>query len=285
MNAQPNDLIATIKSSKKGFTPVLEKIADFVINNQEKVLHSTITEIASSTESSEASVMRFCRELKFNSFYDFKVTLATYLAQLSNNHEPNFREVGTKNAITSAIDAVIKSLQETEMLLSIEELKIAGERISKANRVICFGVGNSVVIAQQLTMRLMRLGINISYYPDPHYTIMSLSMAKENDDVFITVTSSGNTPEIIGVLEIAKERDLFSIVISSQKKSKATNLADCVLVASVPENPLSGTTFTSRICQMLVVDALCNVILENDSTRAEQTQKTVAALLSYHDKL
>ena len=73
-------LIASLRAASGSMTPALAKVADTVVAQPQTTLYQSITELAETSGSSEASVMRFCREQGFSGFQDFKLALAKELA-------------------------------------------------------------------------------------------------------------------------------------------------------------------------------------------------------------
>ena len=69
-------VVAKIISMQQSLTVSENEIAQYVINNAETVVSSTITAIAKTTNTSEASINRFCKRLVSKGFNSFKIALA-----------------------------------------------------------------------------------------------------------------------------------------------------------------------------------------------------------------
>jgi DNA-binding MurR/RpiR family transcriptional regulator len=79
MNLKNVNSMATtsiINQSLKNLSSVIRKIGLYIISQPEKVLDSTVHQIAKESKSSPASVVRFCREVGFKGFHDFQISLA-----------------------------------------------------------------------------------------------------------------------------------------------------------------------------------------------------------------
>lgn len=61
---------------KKDFSATERKIADYILENKEKILHLTIRELAQVTYTGTSTVMRLIKKVYDGSFSDFKVDLA-----------------------------------------------------------------------------------------------------------------------------------------------------------------------------------------------------------------
>src|SRR5690554_2190232 len=59
--------------------PAKQKIiTDYIVSNFNDVVFNTITEIATKIDVSEASLVRYSKNLGFNGFYDFKLAMVEY---------------------------------------------------------------------------------------------------------------------------------------------------------------------------------------------------------------
>ena len=64
-------------TEKKDFSASESKIADYIIENKEEILHLTIRELAKTTYTGASTVMRVIKKIYDGSFSDFKVDLAS----------------------------------------------------------------------------------------------------------------------------------------------------------------------------------------------------------------
>lgn len=58
-----------------------KKIADYIMNNGSKVIEMTISELAESAGTSEATISRFCKKCNMKGFHHLKITLAKDLVE------------------------------------------------------------------------------------------------------------------------------------------------------------------------------------------------------------
>ena len=64
-------VISKIVAMQQSFTVSENEIAQYVIHNADAVVASTITTIAQNTNTSEASINRFCKKIGFKGFNAF----------------------------------------------------------------------------------------------------------------------------------------------------------------------------------------------------------------------
>tara|TARA_A100001015_G_scaffold134760_1_gene149536 strand:- start:1672 stop:2253 length:582 start_codon:yes stop_codon:yes gene_type:complete len=80
-----------------------------------------------------------------------------------------------------------------------------------------------------------------------------LSSIGNEGDIFIPISTSGNSPNIIKAIEVAKEKKLITYGFTGQKKGSMTKMCSCIEVPS---------TSTPRIqeCHILIGHIICEEI-------------------------
>lgn len=266
-------LIARIRSHAPTMTRALERVASFVLADPQSVLFKSITELADEAQSSEASVIRFCRELGYAGFQNFKLALAHELATLQ---QP--ASTGTPGDIVQELVETARiALEETERLLDRTVIGEVSSLLLSARRIEIFGVAASAITAQYLEYKLARLGISAHIARDAHLATMASATAAAGD-VYILVSSSGSTIDTLRVAEKAHARGARIVGITNRAKSPLAAICDFVLLASSPETPLTGGAFPSKISQLLIVDAIASTITIRDPSRLETIKDTAESV-------
>ena len=68
-------LLSTIEY-QNGFSDLEKKIADYLIEHKEDVIHMNLKELAEATYTSTATISRFCKKVGEKNFNDFRVHFA-----------------------------------------------------------------------------------------------------------------------------------------------------------------------------------------------------------------
>lgn len=64
-----------IKETYSTFTKTEKRVADYLLNNHE-IDYLRLAELANHLKVGEATIIRFCRKLKFKGYQDFKFSIA-----------------------------------------------------------------------------------------------------------------------------------------------------------------------------------------------------------------
>lgn len=275
MIAVATGTLARLRATVPGLTPALQRIAEYALEAPEKVIYHTVTELAEAAHSSEGSVIRFCKDLGFSGFQDFKLALATDLAAAPRDKALNIP--GEQGIITAAVQHAQTAIRETAQLLELSQVEKVVAQVLSAERIDVYGVGASGVIAHYVEYKLLRLGLNVQAFVDPHLAAMSAARLT-GASLAIGVSSSGSVIDTVYALQTARAAGAFTVALTNRAKSPMTATSSAVLLASNPESPLTGGAIPSKIGQLLVLDVLFSSLLSN-ADRLEAVQKTAGVVV------
>lgn len=255
-NSMPSGCFSRLRKAYQTFRPAEKRVVDYILENGEKVVYLTITELSANSQTSDATIIRLCRLIGYNGYQDFKIALARELVSPTKNiHEDINPTDDFGVAIKKAFQANIQAISDTSEVLALDSLKKAVSAIVKARRVYVYGVGTSGLSGQDLCYKLLRIGIHADYYSDTHLQSISTALlAKE--DVVVGISHSGSTKEVIEVLNLAKEHGVTIICITNHSRSPMVKLADVALYTASEETPFGSGGMPSMMAQLSIVDAI-----------------------------
>lgn len=243
-------VIVRLAALRASMTPVLKKIADRVALDPSAAVSQSITEVAGWSDTSEASVLRFCRDLGYPSFKAFKLALAIDLA--GSGKEPSTELEG--RPINDCAEIAIASLRQTRELLSDERLDEIVERILAASTIDLVGLGGSAHAAAYANYRFISLGLRARWYADSHMAFMSAA-GLDASCVFLGFSEGGETNETIAAMLVAKDSGAYTVALTCQLRSPLARAANAILSSS-PLQPEMRGSFGTLVGQLLVVDIL-----------------------------
>ena len=142
--------------------------------------------------------------------------------------------------------------------------------VRKASRVELFGVGSAATIAEDANYRLLRIGVNSRATVDSHIQAITASLCTP-DVAVITISHSGSTIETLTATKLAKEAGATTIVVTNFGRSPLLAHADIVLNTLARETQFRTEAMTSRIAQLVIIDALIAALALADYDRAVST--------------
>jgi len=233
-----------------------KKVADYILDNPQEIMHLSVTEVASQSRVSEATVVRFCRSLGYKGYQDFKLTLARdTVSPIKTIHE-DLEKSDDIGAITHKVfQNNIQALKDTLEVLDIKEMERAKEVLMKAEKILIIGVGTSSPNVMDAYNKFFRIGLNCSSQTDSHLQVMEAALLKKGD-VLVAISHSGSTKDPIETLKVAKKRGATTICITNNSLSPITKEADIKLLTASRETRFKSEALASRIAQTSIINAL-----------------------------
>ncbi|AEA78753.1 MurR/RpiR family transcriptional regulator [Vibrio cholerae] len=253
----PKNLMVRLRSNTEPLSKKLRVVADYVLENAHEVQYQTITDLAFNTKTSEATVVRLCRDLGYKGYSDFRMALAVDLSQSANQSQPKMDGDICEVSAQSAVD----SLMDTAKLIDRAALNRICELVHGAKFIGCVGVGASSIVGRYLAYRLVRIGKKAIMYEDTHLAAMSAGQSVVGDAWF-AISSSGSTKEVVHAVTQAHQRGVPVVSLTNISHSPLSSISDEMLVAARPEGPLTGGAFSSKVGALLLVDVLINTLLD-----------------------
>lgn len=274
--AEAPRVLLMLRHSLTTYSQTLQRLGQFVLDQPQRVLYLTITELARESGTSEASVTRLCRGVGCRGYTEFKMALALETQQEQASQPQSL----TTDATSCLIEESVSALRDTGALLSETALRQSASLLNQARQIQIYGVAASAIIGDYLSYRLLRMGISAQQFSDMHRAAMNATSLTEGD-VVIAVSSSGSTKDLLHTVQLAKGRGAHVIVLSNTSRSPLATLADQLLVAAKPEGPLTAGSFHSKISAMLLIELLVQRLLENHPERETAISDSAKATLPW----
>ncbi len=177
------------------------------------VIRMSITEVVSDSAIGYGSIIRFCQKIGCSGFQDFKVLLAQGLG--AEGHAE-----GGEDSIEHHSRKVRAEIDNTEKLIDRQVVASIAESLNQASRVLVAGIAGSESTASGFDYRLSRLGINSAAVCEG-YNLAIRAASLGPTDVFLGVSFSGATKDMIAAARIASENAAFNGSLGKSPRSRA----------------------------------------------------------------
>jgi len=256
-----------------------KKVADYILENPDKIIHNTINEVAEDLQVADATVFRFCKRIGFKGYQAMKIALASEIIEpIQQIHEEISENDNEKTVADKIFHSNIRTLENTLQILDATSIQKAVGLLMKAKRVEFYGTGGSNVVAMDAFHKFVRTGIKAFAFIDTHFQLMSASQLGEND-VAVVISHSGTNKDTLNVLKTAKKNGAKTIGITSYPKSPICQYSDVALFTSSEETEYRSEALSSRIAQLSLIDALyVNIMILNKEKAAHSLGKVREAI-------
>ena len=282
---QSNDVEIRIRGAKPAMTRKERAVAEYVENHFSTVKSLPIKQLAIQSNTSEASVMRFCKTLGYSGYRDFILNLSAALGSQENSDAPNeYTDIRPGDNLNTIIENVSynnrRSIEDTLSILNREDIAKAVALLSAAQRTDWYGVGASGLVCADAQQKFLRINKHCHAYTDSH-AIQTAAALLSPGDVAVLVSNSGTTLEILDVIELVRQAGAKCIAITRYPQSPLASKVDIVLPISTPEVTFRRGAMGSRIAMLNVVDILFSGIASTEYDQIkEYLDRTREALSS-----
>lgn len=231
-------------------------MASYVLDHPDECIQTSVSELAELTGVSDPTVIRFCRALGFRGFQDFKIRLAQSVVPRDRQiHETARSDEPAPDLVRKIFDSNTAALQDTLRTLDYSQVEESVKELAGAGKILFFGLGGSAVVAMDAYHKFFRLGVPCEWFNDGHLAVMAASMMRPGQ-VFVAISHSGSSKDVVDALEVAREAGARSIAIVSHHVSPVSRAADRTLCVASVETGFKFEPMASRIAQLSVIDVL-----------------------------
>jgi len=237
-----------------------KKVAEYFLSNVENIFNLPIAVLAQEAGVSKVAWVRFCKDIGFDGLKDLKKALFAQMREKTDDAVAvPFSDIRNVENMKSLIEGIkqnsIQAIQDTAELIDPDSLEKAANAILNSKTVRIFGVGASGIVGEDLHSKLMRINKN-SYFSTDHHNQLTYASNMTSEDVAILISMSGKTAEILEVLALAKQSNTPTIALTQYSKTPLALNSDTVLYISAPEISMRSGAMSSRLAQLMAIDAL-----------------------------
>ena len=277
-------VISHIKSMMEEYSSAEKKLADYIINNVEKIPTMTANELAESAGLSAPTVVRFSKKIGYQSLTDFKINISTELQtgldEGFSDIQPNEYFYSIKNKLGNNAQVAIR---ETVDVLKEEKIQEVVQSLEGAETVFLYGVGASSLVVEDIVQKWSRVGKPIIFEKDIHVLLPQL-VSNETKKVLWLISNSGNTADVVAVGEIAKDLGIPVIALTQFGTNHLSRIADVVIQTSRPKEITNRSAATnSLLAQFVTIDIIFYLYMAKNEQLSEKVGKTRQEIKGYFE--
>lgn len=238
-----------------------KKAADYLIAHQEDVINMSVSELAQNCDTSQATIIRFCKKIGCGGFHQLKLKLA---GEQSRQEEPAAsNEINIDNmeqSLHNIMTSKVEEIKATFHNFDKKDLRQVLDAILKADLIEFAAMGNTIPIAMDGTYKFNQLGLHAVTSPIWE-TQEAFARTMKEGDVFFAISASGASKRLIRMAEIVKKRGGVTVVITNQSRAPLTEICDHVIITATREHVFYDQVSFTRMAAMAVIDTLFMLLL------------------------
>lgn len=250
-----NDIQHTITTFYQDLSPSEKKIADYLMQHQERAAKSSIQDLSQAVDLSTATISRFAKRLGYQSFPELKIALSMPTSDTKELFSDLSRQDDSLTLAKKVFAANIRSLEDTENFLEQSQLDAALTILTQAKQAAFFGLGGSQVVALDAFHKFIRTSLPCEFQNDYHMQLMLASKLTANDCA-IVISHTGRNQEILHLCELLEKNHVPIICITSYAASPLAQAAKVALIAFAEETAYRSEAMSAMQAQFSLIDCL-----------------------------
>ena len=260
------------------------KIANYFVDNFDKVSFLTVHDISLATGASVASVVRFAQRIGFSGFSELREAIAESLQTHLSNLEtfPFFEKRNVaKDILTSVANLDIKNINDTLSIIEREVFDNSINMILKSRRVYTAGLGISYLLAEILAYQLSQVAVDATAFKNNSCPFSEQIPMLNKKDLIILFSFPPYSKDTIEAAKIASEKNIKIIAITNKEASPITLFSKVNLIVH-SKNMLFTNSFAAI---SVLINALATSIALKNKAKTKSLQKETSEILEKYNKI
>lgn len=257
-------LLQTIQERQVTYSPAQRAVADYIIAHYTEIPFQTITQIAQLTDTSEATISKFCNELGVSGFSGLKRVVSDYVnasLPLNNRFENTVTRLDGDSAVDEILRCDLDNLRATLLnTYNRANLQTLSDMIDRAGCIYTIGGRTSSCFADFLAFKLRQLGLAVHHIDFGRGDYVDKIMMIRPNDLVIAFSFPRYTKIIVEELKQLKERGVPIVLVTGEGLSPAFEYAELVFTCRTTSHSYvaSYVSCISLINAMLITYALAH---------------------------
>ncbi len=257
------NILAIIESHLDKMTDLEQRIGHYFLDPNSIQEDLSSLQVAQTLHISQAALTRFAKKCGFKGYREFNFQYLQDL-QKAQTESDNMQSSLSRHVLYN----YNQIHQQTKELIDEEKLERVAQIIEEADRVYFFGTGSSGLVARDMKLRFMRLGVVCEALTDQDGFAWTTSILDKNCLV-IGFSLSGQTQSIIDSLIDAKNMGAKTILVTGQPEKIQEDFTEVVPVA-LQSKPEFILRISAQFPMLLMIDLIYAFFLEINREKKEK---------------
>lgn len=267
------NVIPRIEAHYDNLTPLEKNIADFFLHSPPQADLSAKT-VAKLLYVSEASLSRFAQKCGYTGYREFLIYY--------KNGDTAAQQSPSSGHANTVLHTYQELLNKSYSLIDEQQIQRIARTLAGKKHIYVYGRGSSGLVAMEMRIRFMRIGLNIESITDSHIMQMNSVLLNPSCAV-IGISVSGKTEEVIQSLEAAKRCGAFTVLMTAHVRAEFRKYCDEILLFSVKEHLEHSKVISPQFPILVIVDVLFSELMSLDTMQRESLHEYTLKMLNKND--
>lgn len=280
------DILEEIKEKYACSNKVRRRISDLILENPAKCCFYSLKEFAAAANTTQVTVLNYCRDLGIGSFVDLKKSLQGHMLTWISPEERKklvvSQSTSQKDLFTQVVEADLRAIRLTMEENSLEDIQRFVEYLYRAKHVYLAAHNASRPPAQYLLRRMSWAGkeINMLDMEDRHRIFMVLSSHEREDTLLVAISFSPYSPCSLAAAGFCHAAGIPVVSITDLLTSPLTDTSCVSLLCNMAQ-----INFTNSSTAMIsLINVLSMLYAYEDSRHPSQRREEIAEMSRQFDQ-
>ncbi|MCC8189480.1 MAG: MurR/RpiR family transcriptional regulator, partial [Planctomycetes bacterium] len=268
------DIHARIRDALPRMSKAERRIGEYLLANDINILEYSAEELSRETETSAASIVRFCRTLGFKGYLELKFqverNLVTFVGE-DQQVDPGDDIATIQHKVLSYYASLVNDLHYA---LDPLEMKKAVDIIAGASQVHLYAEGGSASMAYYALNIFIHSGIYCRIEVDSSLQMMAAAYLGPGD-VVLGITHSGRMINTLDALRLARANGAAIVAVTGNPDAPIKKLADVLLTANIKKPMYVSDLPSGHLEEFCILSVLQTALLVRDYDHASTMSKKV----------
>lgn len=283
------ELMLTYQDTRKN-------IAEFILNERERILKLSMQEIADYTYTSKATLVRFAKTLGFSGWKEFIRAFMDEKAHQDTQYtdiNPNFpfdEHDSVQRIIHNVSSLHMASILDTMDTLDADIVEQAVDRLQGASQIALFGMNPNSFFADIFKWKMLTIGRVVTVAKTGEAGMIAHSLGENDCAILISYSGNNQNKEPVTQLDLLLQNNVKLIGITSGGNNYIREHIDCVLSISSRERLYTKiSNFSTEESILVILNVLFSCYFARDYQRNLNYKVANARILeagreaSHHD--
>lgn len=255
-----------IEAQLESYTKTERVIAQYFLHIAECEDDFSSKEVAKRLSVSEAALTRFAQKLGFRGFREL-----VYVYQRPSNDRD-------QALLQPVLNSYQEILNKTYSIVDMAQIHRITQLLLEKSRVYIYGKGSSGLVAQEMKLRFMRIGLVCEAITDDDIMRMN-AVVVDSSCVVMGISVSGKTRIVLESLKNAHEQGACSILFTGNAMPQFRAAFDEVVLFALKSHMEHGRLISPQFPALVVLDMLYADYMSTHTAERDQIwQRTYQAL-------
>ena len=211
------------------------KIAHFILDHQDIVVFASASEVGIKTNTSAATVVRFCQVLSYEGYLELRSAIRERVSSqwtaVQRIEERLTGAIADEELATRVFATDIHNIERTAIRTNDDRLQAAAAEIRRARQTLIVGSGVAAILVEYLGYSLQMLDLPVRSVTGGEEPLALALAFLQPDDVVMGISFRRTPRDVVNAIQEARTVGAQSIGITDSDLSPVNQLADYSFVA------------------------------------------------------